>query len=246
MSGIWAIRRRQSRGPLVGYGLVIVFLAGIFGAAGEEVTKVFESGSGLDSLLGMDEVGSRDAYFSMVITLLMLLIAAYGISAMTRLRTDEQSGLAELELATATRRLPWVASAYVWALAGCMALGAAAGLALGGSYAAVSTTAQPFSELMRATLAQLPAVVVLVSLTLALFGSSVRFLAGAWVALGACAVIGFLGEALRLDDLVLDASPFRHVPQLPDVEFGVSVWGLVVVAATLTVLGFSGTLRRDV
>ena len=106
LTGIWALRRRQIRGPLMGFGLVTTFLASVFGFAGDDVSEVFEASSGLDALLGLDEVSARDAYFSLVITLLMMLVASFGIASTARLRGDEESGLAELELSTAAERLP--------------------------------------------------------------------------------------------------------------------------------------------
>lgn len=246
LRGVWAVRRRQARGPLVGFGLLTVLLAAAFGLAGEDVTAVFETGAGLDALLGMDEVGARDAYFSMVVTLLTMLVTAFGLTTMSRVRADEESGLAELELSTATRRLPWVVSAFTVSLVGCLVLAVAAGLVLAGSYAAVTADAEAFADLVAAPLLQLPAVAVLVSLALALLGVVPRAVPAVWAVLGACAVVGFLGAALQLDQVVRDLSPYSHVAQLPDLTLDAGALVLVGVAAALAVVGVGGLLRRDV
>jgi len=69
----------------------------------------------------------------------------------------------------------------------------------------------------------------------------------AWGALAACLLLLLLGSALRLDQWVLDVSPFTHVPHLPG---GDLTWTplivLTAVAALVTAAGLAALRRRDI
>jgi ABC-2 type transport system permease protein len=101
---------------------------------------------------------------------------------------------------------------------------------------------------LAAAIVKLPAVWVLVGVTVALFGVLPRFMAfGGWAVLAACALIEEFGRPLRLSKRVLDLSPFAHVPKLPggDVSAAPLLWLALVVVALATV-GLLGFRRRDV
>jgi ABC-2 type transport system permease protein len=94
---------------------------------------------------------------------------------------------------------------------------------------------------------QTPAVWVLVGLGAGVVGCAPRAAAVAWVAYGAAALLGQLGQLLDLPGWVLEASPFDHVPAYP--ATGVALAPVVTLAAVGTlfaVIGLAGLRRRDV
>lgn len=102
-------------------------------------------------------------------------------------------------------------------------------------------------RLIGAALVQLPAVWVLVGITLALFGLAPRFVRASWGVLAAGVVLGQLGPLLRLPPWVMKLSPFTHVPRLPGGVFEVApLLALQGVAALLAIAGLLGWQRRDV
>ena len=94
---------------------------------------------------------------------------------------------------------------------------------------------------------QIPAVLVVAGLTAALVGWRPRqAVRTAWLLLGMFALLGQLGQTLRLPRALLDLSPFTHVPPLPTGAFTlVPVAVLVLLAAVATAAGFAGFSRRD-
>jgi ABC-2 type transport system permease protein len=95
---------------------------------------------------------------------------------------------------------------------------------------------------------QLPAVWLLAALAVALFGLLPRFApVVAWAVLAVCLSLGVLGQALTLDQTVLDLSPFTHTPQVPGgvVSATPLIW-LVGIATVLTAGGLAGLRRRDI
>lgn len=100
---------------------------------------------------------------------------------------------------------------------------------------------------MVGTLAQLPAVWVLVGVALALFGALPRLTAGAWAALVGFVLIGQFGQLLALDQWLLDLSPFTHLPRSLGTEPEVTPLVLLtLVGGALVAVGLVGLRRRDI
>jgi len=60
-------------------------------------------------------------------------------------------------------------------------------------------------------------------------------------------LLALLGPALNLDPLLVDVSPFSHVPQLPVADLAVAplAW-LTLIAAALLAAGLAAFRRRDI
>ena len=88
---------------------------------------------------------------------------------------------------------------------------------------------------------------LLVGFTVALVGLAPRAAVAAWAVFAVCLVIGLLGGVLDLPELLMNVSPFQHVPQLPGAALSVtSLAVLTAIAAGLTLAGLSGLRRRDI
>ena len=117
---------------------------------------------------------------------------------------------------------------------------AAAGAGTGLSYGIAIHDLGQVPRMAGATLAQVPAVWVLIGVEALLFGLVPRATAVVWAVLGWCAVVVFFGTVLDLPDWMLDLSPFRHVPQLPAAPF--ELLPLVVLSAVAAALTAAGAV----
>ena len=241
----WRLHRGSLAGWAAGFAVGGAVLGGVADAAGQAMRDSPE----LQDLIARVGGGSprSDAYLAAVTSIFGLAAAAYAILAALRPRSEETALRAEPVLATAVGRLPWATSHLAFTLLGpAVALGAfglAAGLTSGLSSGDVS---HQLPRLLVAALVQLPAVWALGAVAAALFGLYPRRTPASWGALGACLLLGQLGAILRLDQWLLDLSPFTHVPRLPGAELSVTplVW-LLACAAVLTAAGLAGFRRRD-
>jgi ABC-2 type transport system permease protein len=187
-----------------------------------------------------------DAFLAVELALIGTIIAAYGISAVTRLATEESGGRAEAVLSTATPRVRWAASHLVIALAGVAWLLLLAGAATGlGHAVAVGDPGQTLRITVAAG-ARIPAAWCMVGLVFALWGVWPHATGLGWAAYAAFFVVGDLGPLWKVPQWVIDASPFAHSPMLPGPhpELGGTVW-LTVIAGTLLVVGSAAFRRRD-
>ncbi|MFF4314872.1 ABC transporter permease [Streptomyces sp. NPDC001507] len=237
-----ALAWRLQRGGVLGWSLGF-FLAGVVygglteGAAGlvgdnDGARKIFERMGG--------KSGLTDAFLASMVGMLGLVAALYVVASVLRLSGEETSGRAEPLLAAPVGRLRWAAGHLTVAYAGAalIMLLAAAGFAVG--------YGRQVGPILGACLVQLPAVWVIGGVAVLLYGVAPRLSPAAWGVAAATLLIGWVGPALNAPQLVLDLSPFGHLPKLPG---GGMAWGPVVtltgLAAVLTGVGLAGLRRRD-
>ena len=133
------------------------------------------------------------------------------------------------------------------AFAGSVIVLTASGVATGLSYGIVSGDLGVAPRILGGALVYVPAMWLLIGLSVAIVGLAPRAVVAAWAVLGACIVIGMLGELLDLPGWMKSISPFGHVPQLPVADLTVlPLVALTTVAAVLTAAGLAGLRRRDI
>jgi putative exporter of polyketide antibiotics len=178
-----------------------------------------------------------------------LVAAAYAISVVLRLRSEETGDLAEPVLATATGRIRWAVSHIAMAVLGAVLLLAVAGVSAGLGYGLRIGAAGPqVGRMTAAAMGELPSTLVLAALAIAFFGllpgASVP---GGWSALGLVVLIDLFGQVLQVSHWVLDISPFTHAPRLPGGTVSAEPLVLLcLIALALTATGLTALRRRDI
>jgi ABC-2 type transport system permease protein len=193
------------------------------------------------------ESALRDNYFALMTGWLAVMTTGFTVQSVLRLRSEETSGHAESMLATATSRGQWIASHGLVSMVGSALLM----LVVGGTAAAatVATTSIPgtTSDLMLASIVQVPAILLISSVTIFAFSVSSRaapFVG--WGALAIC-VLTLMGNIFRLPDVFLKISPFAHVPLFPAEEIEiVPMLTLIGLSIALCIASAMMIKRRDV
>ncbi|MFC7385784.1 ABC transporter permease [Sphaerisporangium rhizosphaerae] len=242
----WRLHRSLLAGWTAGFlalGVVLGYLAAGIG------DLVRDAPAMSDIMIRIGGVrGLVDSYFSGLVALFGLLAAGYAIQATLRAREEESSGRAEPVLGTAVGRVRWAAGHLAFSLLGPAVALAAAGLAMGLTHGLnTGDVGRELPRVLGAAMVQLPAVWVLGAVAVLLFGLLPRLAAVSWGALAICLLIGLVGPALRVDERLLEVSPFTHLPRLPGGPMNVTplLW-LAVVAAVLAGAGLAALRRRDI
>ncbi len=243
-----ALAWRLQRGVLLGWLVAFLLLGAVFGGIAANVGDFFtspEARAMIEALGG--KAGLTDAFITAELGFVGIFAAAYGVQAALRLRHEEVELHAEPLLATAVGRVRWAGSHIIVAVAGTTVLLVLGGLSAGVALAAQTEDGGQVGRVLSGALVQLPAAWVLTGIAVALFGIFPRFAALAWAALVAFVLLGELGALLELPSLVMDLSPFAHVPKAPAMEITAAplLW-LSAVAAGLVAAGLAGFRRRDV
>jgi ABC-2 type transport system permease protein len=217
-------------------GAIAKNVSGLLGSPG--MAKIIQQLGG--------EQGLTDAFLAAELGLVSTIIAAYGISAVLRLRTEESAGHAEAVLAAATPRIGWTASHWLLAGAGVAWLQLVAGVATGLGYGLAVGDSSQVLRITLASLTRIPAGWVMVGLVVAIWGLWPHATALGWGAFVAFIVVGEFGLLWGLPQWVMDISPFTHSPVLPgpDAKLAGMVW-LTMIAGAFLASGSAAFRRRD-
>ncbi|OZM73311.1 ABC transporter permease [Amycolatopsis antarctica] len=243
-----ALAWRLHRGPLLGWtaGFAVMgalfgtLASGIGGLVGDSERTIFERMGGAQSLV--------EAFISATAGILAMIASLYGVQATLRMRSEETAFRAEPLLATPVSRLRWAASHLTFSLLGTGLMVTVAGPGTGLAHGSrVGDVGGQLPGILAAWLAQLPAVWVVVGVTVAILGSVPRLATAAWVVAAAFLLISLFGPVAQVSQAVLDVSPFTHVPKLPVAEFSATpLLVLAGVAAAALLAGLAGLRRRDI
>jgi len=242
---------RLQWGALAGWVAGYAVLFAVCGAAAKGIGQLFGTSSALEK--EFTRLGGQSALVNAYLASLMLLAglaaAAYAVSAVLRLRSEETEGRAEPVLAAASGRVRWGLSHVVVAVIGPAVLLAVAGVATGLGYGLrAGGTGAEVDRMLGGGMAELPAALVVAGVAIAAFGLLPRASAAVgWTVLGLAVVLNVFGQVLQMSRWVLDVSPFTHVPRLPGgtVSAAPLLW-LSALAVALGVTGLAGLRHRDI
>ena len=233
---------RLHQGTLVAWTAAYAMVSWILGGIAKTVTPALSSPGAEDLIkkLGGDQ-GLTDAFLATELSFMGVFTSAFAVQAMLRLRTEEALHHADPLLSTRVGRLRWAGGHLLFAVGGSLWLLLVVGLACGASVASALGEPRYVGELVIGALAQLPAVLVLVGIVVFTIGVAPRATALGWAALVAFLLIGELGPVLRLDQRILDLSPYTQLPKLPGGEVTARpLIGLTVIALALMGIGLAG------
>jgi ABC-2 type transport system permease protein len=238
---------RLQRGSLVGW-TVGMFVGGVsFGSLGSDVSTMAEVNDDFAETLASIGPNLADAFVGSMLSILALVAAGFTVSSALRLRAEETSGRVEPLLATGLSRRRWFLGSLLVTTAGTVVVVAAGGLGFGLAYAATSGDAGQVPRLLVASLVYVPAALVLAGLAALLLGWAPRAAMAVWAAMAGCVLVGWLGTVLDLPDLVVQASPYSHLPLVPAVamDWTPLLW-LSAISVALVTLGLAKLSKRDI
>lgn len=245
----WGLAWRLNRGTLAVWTSAYVLLGLVCGSLAGNVGSMLTNAQAQAMITALGgEKGISDAFLAAELAAAGVITSTYVIAVLARLRAEERALRVEPLLATAVDRRRLLGGYLVFAAGApallLTALGLAAGLTNGAHLGRIGPEA---ARLIGAALAQLPAVWVLTGIATVVFGLFGRALTAAWVALVTFLLLGEFGALLKLDQWVLDLSPFTHSPKLPGAAVQVAplLW-LTALGAALVVAGVTGFRRRDI
>ncbi|WP_252443278.1 ABC transporter permease [Pseudonocardia humida] len=237
------------RGSILAWSLGLAAIGSAMGAAGSAAVADYADLAWVaDYASALRLSDPADAFFVYVVFVFVFVTAGHAVFLTLRLRTDEASGLAESLLATPTSRARWAAGHLGVALLAPVLLQTSLGVGLGvGAGAATGDLAGELTRGLGLALPLVPAVWVLVGVTVAAFGAVSRTAPVlGWLAIGIGIGAEIAVKAGVLPEAVYRAvSPFSHVSAYYRPTPLVYI-GLVIIAGALIAAGIALLQRRDV
>lgn len=242
LTGPWAITWRVERWTVVGWTVGLAALGVSVGAVMRSVIGLIEDNPGLRELLTrMGGVsGAADSYLVMMMRIMAIGVAAFGVAGVLRARSDETSGRSAVVLTTPLSRVLWLGVRVAMYAAATVIVLIALGLGLAAGYGgSVGTT-------VGTALLAWPAVLVVTSIAVAAIGLRPSLWWVAWLVVAYSVLVGEFGPLIGLPEWTQDATPFAVTPAWPVESIAwVPMVGAVVVAAALIAGGLAGYRTRD-
>lgn len=245
LRNVWGLSLHMHRGLLFSWTIVLFIFAVGIGSVDALVAEMLEGVPVLASWMSLFGA-PEDAFLALMIFLMSLFVAAYGILAMQRLRTEEAEQRVDSLLSTTTTRNSLIGSHVVFSVAGSALIAFAIGLGVilgqvmsgglsNGSWGALS-----------AALYKLPAIWITSSIVLFLIGLLPRFsTAISWSIFALFIGLQLFWEMGILPETAFLLSPFGHVYPTRD-QTTLTFVLLTIVATVLYMIGFLGFKRRDI
>lgn len=250
LTGPFGLVWRSVRPSLLGWSIAFAILGVGLGTLRTSVDDMLSdptirdlvtqmAGGQVDSLVNL--------YFSVMLTMVGLVAAAFCLTTVLRLHSAEEAGHAELLLSTAASRTRFFLAHLVPAVIGTLILLVVFGVAIGTSASMIDGDWSWLPKLVLASLAQLPALLLVLAVGALAMGVHSDLAPFVWAYYALVAVLSWMGAALRLPQWIIDLSPFAHSPQLPGGEAGwTSMAVMLAIALALALAGWWRYTRRDV
>lgn len=188
-------------------------------------------------------------YFMSFVTSMMTLVSIVPliITAM-KPRSEEKDNRAEHVLARVVPRVKYLAGYTILSYALSMLLPCATALGIYLFAASLAGGANPFplGILLKANLTYLPALWVMISITILLVGLLPKASGAIWGYYGFVCFTSFIGEVIGLPDWLLGVAPLKHISKILLVDINYTpLIALTAIAAVMTGVGFFFYRKRD-
>src|SRR5690625_4506988 len=145
------------RNLIAAWSAVAILIGGAFGSLTDAIEDVAADNDALQEVMGGDQT---DAFLSLMVILLALVIGGYALQSAARTSEEERDGRLEPVLAGSIGRGRWFAGHLIAIFSGTVTVAVAGGLALGVSVAATQSDGGEVVRLVGATVAYVPAALV--------------------------------------------------------------------------------------
>ncbi|GAA1980994.1 ABC transporter permease [Amycolatopsis minnesotensis] len=246
----FALAWRLHRGVLLGWVIGFAIVGGVFGSLAAGVGDVIGGSDQTKQIVERmgGSAGLVDSFVAAILGIFGMVASLYAVQATLRMRSEETALRVEPLLATKVGRLRWAAGHLVFAVLGSALLvlvaGAASGLFHGLRVHDVGTQ---LPHALGAAAAQIPAIWVVAGAAVLLFGFAPKLSSAGWAVAALFLAISMFGPIANASQVVLDISPFSHIPKLPSAPFTATplLW-LTGVAIAAFVAGLTAFRRRDI
>lgn len=251
-SSTLALAWRLHKKSFFGWMICILLYITVFSALSPGLAQSGGMSGWLSSLGGTDwieQVGLGYVFISVAIYLATLVVAAYAITAVLRIKKEEKESRAELILDKKVSRIRWMSS-HLIVVALCSAgLLLAMGIAGGLTYGFVTDDLNnSFWNIFLMNVSKIPPVWILLGLTALLYGLRPQITSLCWCVWLAFIILELGWEAQIVDWSLLQISPFSYVHYTIDIS-NLPLFPLVClvcISVLLTGIGLLGFRNRDV
>jgi ABC-2 type transport system permease protein len=250
LAGPFALAWRLHRNGVAAWTVGLLIFGALMGSVATGFEQMLSDTPRLAEILRRMGQGAdvlTDAFFVAMLSILVIVVAVFGMQLFGRLRHEEEVGHAEAVLATAVSRTRFAASHLVPALVAPTVLLPLVGALLGTALAVTERSWDPVWAAALGGVALLPGVWLSVGLIVLLHGVAPHLIPLAWAVIAWSLVVAWVGAILGLPEWLTELTPFAQLSAYPVEPFTVLPFLVTTaIAAVLVAVGLVGYARRDI
>ena len=238
-------------GPAVaGWAAVLAAVALVFSLLTDDFVAVIADmgeATELYEQMGYTALHTPQGFVAIVLGIFFYVgVALFAAAQTAAIRDEEASWRIEHLLVRPVGRVRWLATRTLAAALGIVLLAVTVGLAMWAG-TALGGTALTVGDALATALNLMPAALLFLGLGVLLFGLLPRLTAPlTYGAVIAAYLLDFVGPLLDLPDAVLDASPLRHLAEVPVADLdGAAAAIMLAIGALAATAGIAAFRRRD-
>jgi len=235
------------RTPLVVWAVAMVLLGVSYGSVIGDIEDVLAGNEIIEQIIaGDDSVSMADQFIAMIMGVLAMAASIPTVQIILRLRSEEKKNRLDKIIAGARSRTSVLSTFILTSLAVAIIFQLLQSLAFGGAAVAMGYDIA-LLDMVSAGLAYLPAMVVMIGLTVMLVGWLPKASSLIWLYLSFAFILLYFGGLFDIPEAVSWLSAFHHIPEMPVEDW--NVWTavlLTIIGTALTVTGAAGFRKRDI
>jgi ABC-2 type transport system permease protein len=221
---------RLTRGSVASWGAGIFLIGASYGSICTDLDSFAKENEMMMKLIGGGGA-LLDSYVEIIFAIMSIIVSAPVVLTALKIRSEEKRGRLEQIF---SRSVPRV-KLYICFVAVAVCEAAVLQLLLSLGFWATSGGMLELAEMLKTALKGLPAIYVMVGITIFLVGALPKLTALVWAALGYSFLMVYLGRIMDLPAWVDKSTPFGDA----------SIAILLPLAAALLIVGLAGYRRRD-
>ncbi len=235
---------KLSQSTILGWGLGLFILGISYGSICPSINDFVDSNEMMQKVL--QARGSSvllDSYVSMIFSMMSMLASVPVVLSAMKIYSEEKRGRLDQILSRAVPRLKLYCSYIIIAIieSVIMQFLLAAGMFL------ASSGELDLSKVLKASFNHLPALWVMIGLTVFLVGVLPKLTSLIWLVFGYSFIVVYIGSIIDFPKWMAKVTPFGNIPLLPVEDFApLPLIILTLIAAAFTLIGLWQYKRRDI
>ena len=239
---------RIQRTSTIAWMIGMVLLGASYGSVLGDLESFFGENEMMQELLTTAKGFSlTEQFIPMLMMIMAMLSTVPALMTILKLKSEERKNRTEHLLSRAVSRTQLIGGYFFIAIIMSFIMVSLAAIGLWSAGSTVMDDPISFSTIYQAAIVYVPAIWVMIAITLFLIGLRPSLTGLIWLYLGYSFFVTYLGGILDLPDWLGNLSPYGHISQLPieDMNY-ISAAMLTIVAIIFSIIGFSAYRKRDI
>lgn len=235
------------KATIISWFIGCILLGASYGSIMGDLESFLEGNALLQQALEVEGHSLTEGFLTMIMSVLSMFATIPVLTVMLKLRSEEKRNHTEHILSRSVSRNKIMSGYFVNAFINSIIIPLSCAFGLWAASYSVLENKIELMSLIRAMAVYMPAVWVMLGLTVLLIGWLPSKTSFAWIYLGISFLLVYLGSLLQLSDWIIKLSPYGYIPKLPmeEINYG-TLTILTVVAVAMTAVGYIGYNKRDI